>query len=173
MNLKQMFPVSPAARLMSAALVIALLGGAMSLAQAQPMGRGHGASHGGMMGGPMVERLLDGVNASPEQRSRIRDIMKAAGEDMRKQREANRGLHDQAMSVFTQPTVDARATEALRQQMMQQHEQSSRRMTQALLDASAVLTPEQRAQLAERLKQRRDMAQRHHSELRALEQPSR
>ena len=43
MNLKQVFSVSPAARLMIAALVIALLGGAMPLAQAQPMGRGHGA----------------------------------------------------------------------------------------------------------------------------------
>jgi len=42
---------------------------------------------------------------------------------------------------------------------------------QALLDASAVLTPEQRVQLAERIKQRGDMMQRHQQERRALEQP--
>ena len=75
------------------------------------------------------------------------------------------------MTLFAQPTVDARAVEAVRQQMLQQHDQSSRRWMQAMLDASAVLTPEQRAQLAERMKQRRDMMQRHQQERRTLEQP--
>ena len=59
----------------------------------------------------------------------------------------------------------------VRQQMLQQHDQSSRRRMQAMLDASAVLTPEQRAQLAERMKQRREMMQRHQHERGALEQP--
>jgi Spy/CpxP family protein refolding chaperone len=75
------------------------------------------------------------------------------------------------MSLFAQPTVDARAVETLRQQMLQQHDQSSRRWMQAMLDASAVLTPEQRKQLAERMQQRREMMQRHHQERRALDQP--
>jgi Spy/CpxP family protein refolding chaperone len=35
-------------------------------------------------------------------------------------------------------------------------------MMQAMLDASAVLTPEQRTKLAERMKQRRDMMQQRH-----------
>jgi len=74
------------------------------------------------------------------------------------------------MTLFAQPTVDARAVEALRQQMVQQHDQSSRRWMQALLDASAVLTPEQRQQLAERMKQRRELMERHRQERRALEQ---
>ena len=34
------------------------------------------------------------------------------------------------------------------------HEQASKRMLQAMLDAGKVLTPEQRAKLAERMKQR-------------------
>jgi periplasmic protein CpxP/Spy len=41
--------------------------------------------------------------------------------------------------------------------MIQQHDQTSRRMLQAMLDASKVLTPEQRAKIAERMKQRGDM----------------
>jgi Spy/CpxP family protein refolding chaperone len=77
------------------------------------------------------------------------------------------------MALFAAPTVDARAVEALRQQMVQQHDQTSRRWTQAMLDASAVLTPEQRKQLAERMQQRREMHERHRSERRALEQPKR
>jgi Spy/CpxP family protein refolding chaperone len=99
--------------------------------------------------------------------------MQAAAADVRQQRETSRGLREQAMALFAQPTVDARAVEALRQQMVQQHDQSSRRWSQALLDASAVLTPEQRKQLAERMKQRREMHERHRGERRALEQPTR
>jgi Spy/CpxP family protein refolding chaperone len=44
-------------------------------------------------------------------------------------------------------------------------------MTQALVDAGRVLTPEQREKLAAHAKQRRDMMHRHHQERRALEAP--
>jgi len=39
--------------------------------------------------------------------------------------------------------------------MLAQHDQASKRVLQAMLDASKVLTPEQRAKLGERMKQRR------------------
>ena len=38
--------------------------------------------------------------------------------------------------------------------MMAQHDQVSRRMTQAMVDISRVLTPEQRAKIGERMKER-------------------
>jgi periplasmic protein CpxP/Spy len=167
---------SPSTRLFVASLALACSAAFISVAQAQPQGgsRGsHAAMHGGIGGGRFLEHALDGVNASPEQRARIREIMKSAATDVRAQRQASRGLREQAMTLFTQPNVDARAVEALRQQMVQQHDQSSRRWMQALLDASAVLTPEQRTQLAERMKQRRELSERHHRERRALEQPTR
>jgi protein CpxP len=168
-------PVSRRARLMVVTLAVAAAGVVASIAQAQPVngprsGETRHHMHGGPMGGRMLERMLDGVNASTEQRTRIRELMKAASDDVRQQREASRGLREQLMTLFAQPTVDARAVETLRQQMVQQHDQSSRRWTQALLDASAVLTPEQRQQLAERMKQRRELMQRHMQERRALEQ---
>ena len=55
------------------------------------------------------------------------------------------------------PNVDAGAAEALRQQMLAQHDQASKRVLQAMLDVSKVLTPEQRAQLGERMKRRAAM----------------
>jgi Spy/CpxP family protein refolding chaperone len=182
MNLKPLLSGNRAARLMFAALVMALAGSVATLVQAQPFGGpghhhggyGHGSAMGGYdgaMGGRMFEHMLDGVNATTDQRNRIRGIMKTAMEDVRKQREAGRGLRAQAMTLFTQPTVDPAAVEALRKQMMDQHDQVSRRMMQSMLEASAVLTPEQRAQLAERTKQRRDMMERHYRERRALEPP--
>ncbi len=171
MTPKTLISVSKPVRLMAATLLMALAGSAALVAQAQPMGGGHRGGPDAIFGGHMSERLLDSVDASAEQRTRIREIMKSAMTDLRQQREASRGLREQAITLFTQPTVDARAAEALRQQMLQQHDQSSRRMMQAMLDASAVLTPEQRTKLAERMKQRRDMMERHQRERRATETP--
>ena len=73
---------------------------------------------------------------------------------------AGRGLHDQMRQLFTQPTVDARAVETLRQQLLAQHDQASKRMMQAMLEGSRVLTPEQRAKMADMAGQRRAMMER-------------
>jgi periplasmic protein CpxP/Spy len=115
------------------------------------------APHGpGMMmfGGQGMSRMLEQVNASAEQRSQIEQIMKAARSDLQAQREAGRALREQSMQLFAQPTVDAAAAEALRQQMLAQHDRASQRMLQAMLEVSRVLTPEQRQQIAEQIKQR-------------------
>ena len=181
MQAKPLVSSSHRVRLMAVTLAVAAAGVCVSVAQAQSAAprdaearhHGHGGPGGAPFGGHMLGRALDAVNATPEQRTRIGEIMKAAAADVRQQREVSRGLREQAMTLFAQPTVDARAVEALRQQMVQQHDQSSRRWTQAMLDASAVLTPDQRKQLAERLKQRRDLGERHMRERRALEQPTR
>jgi Spy/CpxP family protein refolding chaperone len=119
----------------------------------------------------MAERLLDSVNASAEQRAQIRALVDAAQKDMAAQRESGRALREQAASLFGQPTVDARAAEALRQQMLAQHDTASKRMTQLMLDVSRVLTPEQRKQITERMAQRRSMMERHQQERRQLERP--
>lgn len=113
----------------------------------------------GMMGGPAhmargVDHMLDGLNATDAQRTQIKQIAQAAAADMKTQREAGRGLRDKAMQILAAPNVDAAAAESLRQQMLAQHDQASKRMLQAMLDVSKVLTPEQRAKVAERMKQR-------------------
>ena len=114
---------------------------------------------GGFMGSPervdrMVDHLLRDLNATEAQRAQVKQIAQAAANDLKAQRDAGRSLHQQAMQLFTQPTVDANAVEALRQQRMAHMDQSSRRMSQAMLEISRVLTPEQRTKLAERMKER-------------------
>jgi Spy/CpxP family protein refolding chaperone len=154
-----------ATRLLSAGLFVALAGTAMLSAEASPMDGG-GHRHGsGMMGGPMMggkhsARMLDAVGATAEQKAQIKQIMDAAHTELKAQRDAGRGLHDQMRQLFTQPTVDARAVETLRQQMLAQHDQASKRMMQAMLDGSRVLTPEQRAKMADMAGQRRAMMDR-------------
>lgn len=120
----------------------------------------HGGGMGGMFGSPeragrMIDHLLDGLNATDAQRSQIKQIAAAAFVDLRTQMQSGRTLRQRGMEILTAPTVDPAAAEQLRQQTLQQHDQASRRMTQAMLDVARVLTPEQRARLGERLKDRR------------------
>ncbi|HEV7576566.1 MAG TPA: Spy/CpxP family protein refolding chaperone [Caldimonas sp.] len=129
------------------------------------MHRGEGGMHHGMgdgmmfRGSPeriarMVDHMLDGLNATDAQRTQIKQIAVAAATDVKAQAEAGRGLRQRALQAFTAPNVDAAAAEQVRQQMLQQHDQMSRRVTQAMLDIARVLSPEQRARLGERMRDR-------------------
>jgi Spy/CpxP family protein refolding chaperone len=183
-------PVSgPLSRLLLSSL---LVGGAALSAlavQAQPMSpagpggagaprhammggdHGHHGHHGGGMDMKWSGRMLDAVKATPEQRAQIQKIMEGARTDLQAQREAGKTLRGQLMQTMAQPNIDANAVEQVRQKMLAQHDQASKRRLQAMVDAAKVLTPEQRKQLAERMSQRGDMMERHHRERRALEAP--
>jgi Spy/CpxP family protein refolding chaperone len=152
------------------ALAVGVAGSIGLAAWAQPHGPGMMGGPGFMMGHG-VERALGAVGASDAQRAQVKQIMQAAMADLRAQHAATRELRQQTMQLFTQPTVDANAAEALRQKMLAQHDAASKRMLQAMLDVSRVLTPEQRAQLAERMQRRGEMMQRHEKERRQLDAP--
>jgi protein CpxP len=153
-----------------AGLVLAVSATVALSVWAQPGPGGHGG-HGGGFGGPAlfmgspehvnraVDHMLDGLNASDAQRTQIKQIVQQAAADLKTQHEAGRGLHERAAQIFTAPTVDAAAAESVRQQMLAQHDATSRRVLQAMLDISRVLTPEQRAQLGEQMKQRHQRMQ--------------
>lgn len=163
-------------RLLLLTVVVAVAGGATLTAIAAP--GPHGPAEGGpgmsMMGGTRdMARLLDSVGASAEQRGQIKQILDAAEPDQKSQRDAGRALHDQALQLFSQPTIDARAAEALRLQMLAQNDQASKRQWQLMLDVSRVLTPEQRLQFAERSRQRGAMLERHRAESERLDAPAR
>jgi Spy/CpxP family protein refolding chaperone len=136
-------------------------------------GPGGAGGHGAMgIDGRHIGRMLDAVNATPEQRSQIKTIMDAAHKDMAAVHENSRKLREQSQALFAQPNVDARAAETLRQQMLAQHDTASKRMMQAMLDASKVLTPEQRKLLSEKMAQRRGMMERHRAERQQLDAPA-
>ena len=157
------------------AVVVASACAAFSV-QAQGMG-GHEGRPGMMLfgGSPEhvargVDHLLDGVGASDAQRAQIKQIAQAAAVDLKAQREAGRGLHEKSMQLFAAPNVDAAAAESVRQQMSAQHDLASKRMLTAMLDVSKVLTPEQRAKLGERMKNRE--AERHDRHQRTQRDPA-
>lgn len=173
-------------RLAAVAFTVALAASASQLAQAMPGGHGGGGmrGHAGACEGPMGARhgdhalmggrLLQGLGATAEQQAKLRDIMKTAREDIRKQREAAGNPRAEMMRILSAPNVDAAAAEAQRQKITAQHEAASKRMLQAMLEASAVLSIEQRQKLAERserMAKRGEMMERHRRERNALEQP--
>ncbi len=181
----------------AATLLLALTGAAVSVAHAQPAGTlgaapgmapgamhaaahpgmgygmahgmGHGMGHGMAGSGMMSERMLDGVGATAEQKTKVRDLLKSAQDDMRKQHESDHELHQKMMALLAAPQVDAAAAETLRQQLQARRDVASKRQLQAMLDVSAVLTPEQRQKLTDRMKTRQDMMQRHQRERQAIE----
>ena len=165
-----------------ASAVLVLAGGLMQTAMAAPYG-GHG-SHGAMppMGGMsgmfmahprQMERLFDSIGATPEQRAQIKQIADAARADLRAQRQAGAPLYEQAQALFAQPIIDEGAAEALRQQMLARHDQTSKRTMQAMLEMSRVLTPDQRKALADRMVERRATMERHRAEREAGTGPKR
>ncbi len=154
-------------RTLMTVMVAVAAGVALPLAQAMPGGPGGPGMGGyGMMGGPgsarmshMLDHMLDGLGATDAQRTQIRQIAQTAAADMKAQHEAGRALRERGLQLLAAPTVDAAAAEVLRQQMVAQHDQGSKRMLQAMIEISAVLTPEQRVKFAEVMKQRGGMMQ--------------
>jgi protein CpxP len=127
--------------------------------------------HGLFMGAPEhvdrgVDRFLKGIDATEAQRSQIKQIVRAAAADLKPIHEAVRGLRNHSQQLFTAPTVDARAVEATRAQLVAQHDQASKRISQAMLDISTVLSPEQRVKLAQQIKQRQERMKEHMKERR-------
>ncbi len=104
--------------------------------------------------GRMIDYMLDGLNPTEAQRSQIKQLAAQAATDMKAQADAGKSLRQRGMQIFTAPTVDAAATEQLRQEMLAQHDQMSKRATQAMLAIANVLTPAQRATLGQRFQDR-------------------
>ena len=159
------------ALLVGGALVFA--GAQLSQAIAQPgaqhaphHGTHHGAQHGAQHGahhapglpfaGRGFERVLDEVKATDAQRPQIKQITDQARTDLQALHQQGRDAHQQGMAIWTSPKLDAADAEKHRQQMLAHHDQVSKRMMQAMLDVGKVLSPEQRAQAAQILKQRHD-----------------
>jgi Spy/CpxP family protein refolding chaperone len=103
-----------------------------------------------------IGRLINDVGGTPQQKDQLVAIATAALADLKPLREQARAARRQGLDLLAAPTVDRAALEQLRATQMQLADTSSRRVLQAMADASDVLTPDQRTKVADRLKQRMD-----------------
>ncbi len=123
-----------------------------------PMGQGmhHGHDkawkHHGM--DRIMQRMLDRVHATPEQRERIRGFQTRAMERNRPLMEQMHSLMRQRMQVLAAPQIDLGALENLRSKQMAVADQMSKTMTQTQYEIALVLTPAQRQQIAHMLEER-------------------
>jgi Spy/CpxP family protein refolding chaperone len=101
-----------------------------------------------------VKWMLADVDATEAQQKKIAELMTAAMTDLRPLRQQARDARREAMQLLAQPQIDRGALEALRAKQAQAMDYISRRITQSLADAAEVLTPEQRAKLAQRMERR-------------------
>jgi periplasmic protein CpxP/Spy len=90
------------------------------------------------------------LDATAEQQQKLATIAKSALHDLLPLREKAQAARGQALALLTAP-VDREAIERLRAEQMGVAEMASKRIAQALGDASDVLTPEQRRKIADRV----------------------
>ena len=140
---------------------LAALGGLGLLsvkAQAHGWGRRHGLDSEEMARRLdwRIGRLIQDVGGTQQQKDRLVAIATAARAELKPMREQLRQARRAGLDLLAAPVVDRRALEQQRVSQMQLADARSRRMVQAMADAAEVLTPEQRAKVAERMKQRMD-----------------
>jgi protein CpxP len=137
-------------------LAIAAVVVGAGVAASQPWG-GHGFG-GGMGGGFMnmraewgVNRMLDRIDATAEQKEKVTAIVKSAMADLEPLRSSRVTFRQDAARLMKADKVDRAELEKMRAQRIAQADAASKRVTQAMADAADVLTPKQRAELVGRM----------------------
>ena len=90
-----------------------------------------------------------------EARKQAAEILATTMTELAPLRQKHFEARKQAAEILAKPSVDRAALETLRAQEMAAADQVSKRITQAIADAAEVLSPEQRAQLVERMQRMR------------------
>lgn len=144
----------------AAVVIVGGAGIATVMANDGPGWRGH-AMHaawggGGRFAERRFERVMEEIDATAEQETALREIFNDLRDDMGDMRGTMRGMRYEVAELLGAPTIDRAAAETLRATRMAAMDQASKRLTQAMLDAAEVLTPEQRADLVERFGERHD-----------------
>jgi Spy/CpxP family protein refolding chaperone len=103
----------------------------------------------------MVRWMLADVNATEAQQQQITAIVATTMTELAPLRQKHFEARKQAADILAKPNVDRAALETLRAQEMAAADQVSKRITQSIADAAEVLSPEQRAQLVERMQRMR------------------
>ena len=106
---------------------------------------GHGDMHAMMQA--HIDKMLTAVDATPEQKERIKAILHKGFESMAPLHQKLADTHADLHKLITAPTIDRAALEQLRAARIADLDQASKTMVDTIADAAEVLRPEQRAKL--------------------------
>jgi len=101
-----------------------------------------------------MQHMLKEVKASDEQKAKASAIVKASLEKGAPLAEKMRDNHVQLRKLMAAATIDKAAIEALRTEQIKLADEASKLAIQTMEDVAGVLTPEQRAKLAEKMEKR-------------------
>lgn len=162
---------APATRSRRGLWIAGAVAGVLTLSTLGACGHHRGGWHGGgddpgSRIEHMVDRVFSRVEASDEQKARITSIATDAYRDLAPLRGQFRSARSQALELLTAEQIDAAAVESLRSDQVKLLDQASNRATSAMTEIAQVLTPEQRAQVREkiaaRMEKRRGWGRWHH-----------
>lgn len=101
-----------------------------------------------------VQHMLEEVKANDAQKAKASTIVKASVEKGAPLAEKMRDNHLQLRKLMSAATLDKPAIEALRVEQVKLADEASKLAIQTMQDVAEVLTPEQRAKLAEKMEKR-------------------
>jgi Spy/CpxP family protein refolding chaperone len=134
-----------------------LAGGAGMYAYAHPRAGGwFRAGHGRLDPENAGERaafatdwILHRIDASEEQRHQVQAIVQTAVQDLLPLRDQHHQYRQALREALTQPTINRDTLGEIRRAELHLADAASNRLVEAIADTAEVLTPEQRATLAE------------------------
>lgn len=98
-----------------------------------------------------LQKSLQEVGATEAQQSQLLKLANQASAERKAHHESMRGERDEFRKALSQPTVDAAQLETLRAARIKAMDDASRKMSAIMLEASKILTPEQRLKLMEKM----------------------
>ena len=98
-----------------------------------------------------IEHMLSEVDASKDQKAKAAEIVKKSVENAAPLAEQMRGNHEKLLTLLKAKEIDKAAVEQLRIEQLKAMDEVSKQMTQTMLALAELLTPEQRAKLAENM----------------------
>lgn len=109
---------------------------------------------GGRFAEHRLYAVLDDIGASDTQQDQIWAVIDRTHSELRPVGREFRDTRQQLAALLAAPTIDTAAVEKLRAERIATMEEVSKKAVAAMVEAAQVLTPEQRAKLAEEIKDR-------------------
>lgn len=102
-----------------------------------------------------VKYLLSDIDATAEQKAQVTTILQSTATDVHALADQHFAARKQLHEILSAPSIDRERLEAVRVGELRLADEASKRLLTGIADAADVLTPEQRATLAQSMEEHR------------------